>query len=156
MWIDFGTQNKNSIFIFKSVLYSKMLDTLPVPTNGGRSMKLFHEKHMWMPCNNMAILLSSMVEWFYYPPTRRVVWCISRWNLIDSSVNTCKLEGILEVKCPYTEHDMSPEEACKDPNLYCYMADNGMFTLKGLTGITTKFSFSRAYQQIFVNGVTSV
>ena len=46
--------------------------------------------------------------------------------IIDSSDNTCK--GLLEVKCPYTKRDMSPEEA--DPNFYCYISDNGTFTLK--------------------------
>ena len=48
--------------------------------------------------------------------------------VIDSS-NTAYI-GFFEVKCPYTRQDMSPEEACEDPNYYCYKADNGMFTLK--------------------------
>ena len=73
---------------------------------------------------------------------------------MDSSSNTCK--SLLEVKCPYAKRDMSPEEGCKDPNFYCYISDKGVFTLKSLIGITTKFSCSFMYQQIFVNGVTFV
>ena len=48
--------------------------------------------------------------------------------VMNSSSNACK--SLLEVKCPHAKHDMSPEEACKDPNFYYYISDKGVFTLK--------------------------
>ena len=45
--------------------------------------------------------------------------------VIDSLENTRK-----EVKCPYIKRDVSPEEACQDPNFYCYISDDGTCTLK--------------------------
>lgn len=37
--------------------------------------------------------------------------------------------GILEVKCPYSKRDITPEEACKDPDFYCTF-ENGRLNLK--------------------------
>ena len=50
--------------------------------------------------------------------------------VVDSSDNITTCKGLLEIKCPYTKRDMSPEEACKDPSFYCSISDNGTFTLK--------------------------
>ena len=33
-------------------------------------------------------------------------------------------DGIAEFKCPLTKKDLSPSEACKDPNFFCTMVDN--------------------------------
>lgn len=71
--------------------------------------------------------------------------------VIDSSDNSCK--HLIEVKCPYIKCDMSPEEACKHSNFYCYISDNGTFTLKRSHRY---YSYSCMYHQICVNDVTSV
>ena len=48
--------------------------------------------------------------------------------IVESAGSTA--QGLLELKCPYTKQDVSPEEACKDPNFYCNISDNGVFGLK--------------------------
>ena len=34
-------------------------------------------------------------------------------------------DGIAEFKCPYAKREMTPHEACQDPNFYC-IYDNGL------------------------------
>ena len=38
--------------------------------------------------------------------------------------------GLIEVKCPYTKREMTPMEACKDPNFYCKVIDGRDICLK--------------------------
>ena len=33
-------------------------------------------------------------------------------------------DGIIEVKCPYSKHEVTPEEACNDPNFSCELVDS--------------------------------
>ena len=33
-------------------------------------------------------------------------------------------DGILEVKCPYSKREVSPEEACSDSNFYCELVNS--------------------------------
>ena len=48
--------------------------------------------------------------------------------VIDRTDKTYK--GLLEVKCPCTKRDVSPQDACEDPNFYCHIDDNGKYRLK--------------------------
>ena len=32
--------------------------------------------------------------------------------------------GVIEIKCPYSKREMSPEEACNDTNFYCHLIDS--------------------------------
>ena len=38
--------------------------------------------------------------------------------------------GLIEVKCPYTKREMTPMEACKDPNFYCKVINDRDICLK--------------------------
>ena len=46
-------------------------------------------------------------------------------HLMDVVVDTACDEpnGIVEIKCPYSKQDVTPEEACKDINFYCEFKD---------------------------------
>ena len=115
--------------LLKSVLYSKPLDPLPVPIKWGQDneaaarkayVNAMHQRgHATLTVKLSGFIIHPQEGWFGSSPDGIV---------IDSSDNTSK--GLLEVKCPFTKRDMSPEEACKDPNFYCYISDNGTFTLK--------------------------
>ena len=38
--------------------------------------------------------------------------------------------GLIAVKCPYTKREMTPMEACKDPNFYCKVINDRDICLK--------------------------
>ena len=33
-------------------------------------------------------------------------------------------DSIIEVKCPYSKREVTPEEACNDPNFFCELVDS--------------------------------
>ena len=115
--------------LLKSVLYNKPLDPLPLPIKWGQDneaaarsayVNAMHRRgHDKLIVRLRGFIIHLKEGWFGSSPDGMVM---------DSSSNTCK--GLLEVKCPYTKRDMSPDEACKDPNFYCYISDSGVFTLK--------------------------
>ena len=40
------------------------------------------------------------------------------------------LNGLLEIKCPYSVRDKVPEEACKNHSFYCYLSEDGSVVLR--------------------------
>ena len=115
--------------LLKSVLYSKPLIPLPVPIKWGQEHEAVAREayvktmqlsgHTTIAVKLAGFIIHPREGWFGSSPDGVV---------IDSVDSTYK--GLLEVKCPYTKRDVSPTEACKDPNFYCYIADDGKFTLK--------------------------
>ena len=111
------------------MLYNKPLIPLPIPIKWGLDheaaareayVKTMHLRgHTSVVVKPSGFVIHPQQGWFGSSPDGIV---------IDSSNTACI--GLLEIKCPYTKRDVSPEEACEDPNFYCYKDDNGMFTLK--------------------------
>ena len=115
--------------LLKSVLYSKPLIPLPVPIKWRQEHEaVAHEAYVkTMQLSGHTTIVVKLAGFIVHP---REGWFSSSPDgvVIDSLDSTYK--GLLEVKCPYTKRDVSPKEACKDPNFYYYIADDGKFTLK--------------------------
>lgn len=122
-------QKSRTPALLKSVLYDRPLIPLPMPIKWGQDheaaareayVKTMHLRgHTSVEVKSSGFVIHPQQGWFGSSPDGIV---------IDSSNTACF--GLLEIKCPYTKRDMSPEEACEDPNFYCYKADNGTFALK--------------------------
>ena len=50
-------------------------------------------------------------------------------QLVGYVVNDFSSLGIVEFKCPYTQHDSTPQEACTDPTFYCSLNNDGTMLL---------------------------
>ena len=60
--------------------------------------------------------------------------------------------GLLEVKCPYSKRDKSPQEACSDSNFFCELIDSKVI----LMVITIKYNYSFMLLLTFVVGAIFV
>jgi len=97
------------------VLYNKPLDPLPVPIKWGQEHEIVAREacikqmqpsgHTTIAVKLVGFIIHPQEGWFGSSPDGMV---------IDSTDRTYK--GLLEVKCPYTERDISPQDACKNPN----------------------------------------
>jgi len=56
-------------------------------------------------------------------------WAGLEHLLVGYVVNDFSSLGIVEFKCPYTQHDSTPQEACTDPTFYCSLNNDGTMLL---------------------------
>ena len=57
-----------------------------------------------------GVIISNAMPWLAASPDRRV---------IDKEFGY----GLVEIKCPFTLRNLTPEEACSDPSFYCHLID---------------------------------
>ena len=57
-----------------------------------------------------SVIISNTMPWLAASPDRRV---------IDKEFGY----GLVEIKCPFTLRNLTPEEACSDPSFYCHLID---------------------------------
>jgi NAD-dependent dihydropyrimidine dehydrogenase PreA subunit len=57
-------------------------------------------------------------------------WLGASLDAVVTDPSTIFVDGIAEFKCPFTKKDISPFEACQDPNFYCTMTDDNNLHLK--------------------------
>ena len=63
-----------------------------------------------------GVVISNTMPWLAASPDQKV---------IDMEFGY----GLVEIKCPFTLRNLTPEEACADPNFYCHLV-NGKPELK--------------------------
>ena len=54
-----------------------------------------------------GVVISQHMPWLAASPDRKVI--------ADRGY------GLVEIKCPYTLRNLTPEDACKEPTFYCYL-----------------------------------
>ena len=66
--------------------------------------------------SDCGVVISNAMPWLAASPDRKVIDKVFGF-------------GIVEIKCPFTLRNVTPEEACADPNFYCHLV-NGKPELK--------------------------
>ena len=122
------TQKKKSVSLLKRCLYPKPLfDPLPAAIAWGRQNESTacgkYEDYM---NKNGHSGLTTIACGFIIHPTKGWLGASPDAKVNDPSH---ELFGVAEFKCPYSKRDVSPLEACCDPNFYCELVD-GHFQLK--------------------------
>jgi len=64
--------------------------------------------HTFVAVKSSGFVIHTQQGWFGSSPD----------GIVIDSLNNAFI-GLLEIKCPHTKRDVSPEEACEDPNFYC-------------------------------------
>ena len=59
---------------------------------------------------NCGVVIRTKMPWLCSSPDRKVIYRDFGF-------------GLLEIKCPYTLRNLTPEDACKDPSFYCEIVE---------------------------------
>ena len=116
-------QQKKSVSLLKQCLYPKPLNPPPPPIAWGHENELraiakyvtymTKEHNSSVSVEKCGFIIHPSKGWLGASPDGRVK---------DPTSKHCY--GIIEVKCPYSKRDMTPEQACMDPNFCCGLVES--------------------------------
>ena len=116
-------QQQKTISLLKQCLYPKLLDPPPPPIAWGRHNE---SRAISKYVSYMTTKLDSAVSvekcGFIIHPTKGWLGASPDGRVKDPTSGQC--DGIIEVKCPYSKREMTPKEACADPNFCCKLIDS--------------------------------
>ena len=111
-------QKKITVALITYCLYPKPLDPLPLPIAWGQhhestAIKKYIACKKKVTVEKCGFIIHPKHGWLGASPDGCVV---------DTACD--EPNGIVEIKCPYSKRDVTPEEACKDINFYCEFKDS--------------------------------
>ena len=95
---------------------------------GGNNVQVFH----------CGVVISNTMPWIAASPDRKVIDKVFGF-------------GLIEIKCPFTLRNLTPEEACADPNFFVTLSMASL-NLKKTIHTITKYKVS--WVSLDCNGVT--
>ena len=117
-------QHDMTTALLKSILYPKPFEHLPASIKWGidnepkanEAYIKYAKAHgkVKLTTSKCGFIIHPTMGWFGASPDARVTDPHSDFP-----------DGIAEFKCPYAKREMTPSEACEDPNFYC-VYDNGL------------------------------
>ena len=109
---------KITVALITYCLYPKPLDPLPLPIAWGQH----HEStaiQKYIACKKKVTVEKCG---FIIHPKHGWLGASPDGCVVDTACD--EPNGIVEIKCPYSKRDVTPEEACKDINFYCEFKDS--------------------------------
>ena len=124
------SQKKRSISLLRECLYPKpLLEPLPKPIAWGRNSEP-------VAVNSYVLYMKEVLKKnVTVRPSGFIIHPDSGWlgaspDGIITDPACQHSTGLLEVKCPYSKRDKSPQEACSDSNFFCELIDSKVILKK--------------------------
>ena len=147
---------RKSVYLLRQCLYPKPLDPAPAPIAWGRHhepiavhkyiSQMTTMNHLGVSVENCGFIIHPEYGWLGASPDGIV--------RDPTSEQPC---GIIEIKCPYSKREMTPQEACIDPSFYCKLVDSKVQYVSILhTLIIIKCNYNSMLVQTCTFGVISV
>ena len=146
-------QQKKSVSLLKQCLYPKPLNPPPPSIAWG------HQNES-RAIAKYVIYMTKELNWsvsvekcgFIIHPSKGWLGASPDGRVKDPTSKHCY--GIIEVKCPYSKRDMTPEQACMDPNFCCGLVESKVCLKKNHSYYQVQLHFMLA--QTCMIGVISV
>lgn len=136
-------QKKKTVSLLRQCLYPKPLDPPPAPIAWGRHQEpIAIRKYISYKSTTIHSPVSVEKCGFIIHPTKGWLGASPDGRVTDST--TERTNGIIEIKCPYSKREMTPEEACTDPN-FCSELIESKVCLK-----TTHSYYHQVQLQLYV------
>ena len=115
-------QKTKTVSLLRQCVYPKPLLHPPVPIAWGRQHESIAIKKYTSHKNESGSTVSVDKCGFIVHPTKGWLGASPDGRVQDSTCS--KPNGALEVKCPYSKRDQTPEEACSDSNFFCELVNS--------------------------------
>ena len=117
-------QKRRSTSLLMQCLYPKPLDPPPPPIAWGRHYESVALQKYIAHMNDTGHKLTVEECGFIIHPTQGWLGASPDGRVTDTSTELP--HGIVEIKCPYSKCEMTPEEACSDSLFCCELVDAGI------------------------------
>ena len=102
----------------RDCLYPKPLDPPPKPIAWGRSYESVAVQKYVTERSNTTVWKSGLLSFML-----RMDGLVQLQMVVHVHNEASQIDDILEVKCPYSKREVSPEKACNDSAFCCKLAE---------------------------------
>ena len=118
-------QRTKTISLLRQCIYPKPLLQPPAPIAWGRRQESIAIKKYISRKKELGSIVSVNKCGFIVHPTKGWLGASPDGRVED--LTSPKPNGVVEIKCPYSKRDQTPEEACSDSKFFCELVNSKVY-----------------------------